>query len=357
MTTPRTTPAASGAAPAGTAPSGAGRRTVRRRHGGSRPTGPGPFGWRVQTWQLKFAALALMWGMSFLFMKVADESLAPLQVALGRMIFGALALGTVLAIRRERLPGRVRIWAHLALVALLLNAVPFSLFAYAEQRIPSALAGIGNGTTPLFTTAFAVLALRSERPDRRRVLGVATGFIGLLVVFGVWRGVGGGDAAGTLMAVAAAACYGLGWVYVRRFLTGTGYSTLALAAGQLIAGTVLLAVVTCLATGAPAGLPVRVVGSVVLLGVFGTGIAYLLQYQVIGAAGATVASTVTYFVPVVALLVGIGVLGEHLSWNVFVGAAVILAGAALTQRQPASRAAAPPAAATGAAPVAGTGDR
>ncbi|MGH3097355.1 MAG: DMT family transporter [Streptosporangiales bacterium] len=283
---------------------------------------------RAIDWRLRFAALALMWGTSFWFIKVAVEVLAPLQITLGRCAVGALAVASIVAIRRQRLPGDPRVWAHLAVAALLLNVVPFTLFGYAEQRIPSALAGICNATTPLFTVLIGLAALPDERPTRRRVAGLVLGFGGVLLVLGVWQGLAG-DTAGTLMAVLAAASYGAGWVYVRRFVSGRGLSTFVVTATQLIAATAQLVVLNLAFTDAPTHLPARAVLAVLVLGALGTGLAYVVQHGLIRDAGATVASTVTYLVPVVAVAVGVGLLDEHLSWNEPLGAAVVLAGAVL----------------------------
>src|SRR3954469_4513233 len=167
--------------------------------------------------QSRFVALTLIWGASFLFIKIGVEALAPLQVAFGRMLFGALTLLTVSLVRRESLPNEPRVWGHLVVAATLANTVPFTLFAYAEQHITSALASIGNATVPLFTLLFALVFLPSERPTLRRGLGLAVGFFGVLVGLGAWRGVTASpDAAGMLLILVAAACYGASGVYMRR---------------------------------------------------------------------------------------------------------------------------------------------
>src|SRR5262249_38087246 len=129
----------------------------------------------------RFVALTLIWGASFLFIKIGVEALAPMQVAFGRMFFGAVTLLLAALARRERLPHELRLWGHLSVAALLANTVPFTLFAIAEQHISSALASIGNATVPLFTLLFALLFLPSERPTWRRTAGLAVGFVGVLV--------------------------------------------------------------------------------------------------------------------------------------------------------------------------------
>ncbi len=287
----------------------------------------------------RFVLLTLIWGASFLFIKIGVEALAPLQVAFGRMLFGALTVMAVALARRERLPREPRIWGHLFVAALLANSIPFTLFGYAERHITSALASIGNATVPLFTLFFALLLLPSERPTLRRTVGLLIGFGGVCIVLGVWRGLlAQPDSRGILVILVATACYGLSGVYMRRYLSSTSYSSLALTVGQIGIGALQLAVVLPFATHAPAHLPLRVVAAVVTLGAFGTGIAYVLMYAIIRVSGATVASTVTYFLPIVSIAIGIVGLGEHLSWNAPVGAAVIIAGALWSRSEPVRRA-------------------
>ncbi|MCU1276550.1 MAG: EamA family transporter [bacterium] len=282
----------------------------------------------------RFVALTLIWGASFLFIKIGVEALAPLQVAFGRMMFGALTVLAVALVRRERLPHEPRVWAHLLVAATLANTIPFTLFAYAERHITSALASIGNATVPLFTLLFALLLLPSERPTPRRSLGLTIGFVGVLVVLGAWRGVTAGpDTSGMLLILVAAACYGGSGVYMRRYLSSTSYSSLALSVGQLVAGALELALLLPFFTRWPQHLPVRVVAAVFALGAFGTGVAYVLSYGLIRMSGATVASMVTYFIPIVSITIGVVGMGEQLSWNAPLGAVIIVAGALLSRSQ------------------------
>jgi len=282
-------------------------------------------------WQLQYLTLALIWGMSFLFIKEGVRGFAPVQITLGRVATGGAVLMVVLLVRRERLPRCRSTWGHLVVVAVINNVVPFSLFGYAEQRIPSAFAGICNASAPLFGALVAFAMLPDERLSRRRVAALGTGFAGVFVVLGAWTGLAGHDLPGALMALGGGLCYGIGVPYTRRFLTGTGYSSLSLAAGQLLSSTVILAVLAPVLTTAPTRWPATAVLCIVLLGALGTGIAYLLNYAIIAAAGATIATTVGYVMPLVSILAGIALLGEQLTWNEPAGAAVIVTGAALAQ--------------------------
>ncbi|MFD1831139.1 DMT family transporter [Streptomyces desertarenae] len=297
---------------------------------------PSPPGARrpVLDWRIRFAVLCLIWGFSFLLIKVGTHGYAPLQVTLGRMVFGTAVLGAVLLVRRERLPKGVRTWGHLTVAAFLLNALPFTLFAYAELTISSTLAGICNATTPLWGMVLSLAALSDDRPTRRRVAGLGVGFAGVLVVLGAWEGFSGQDPAGTAMALVASASYAVGWVYVRRTLSGAGGSNVAMAGSQLLLGTAQLALVTPLVTSFPSSFPVVPLLAVVALGALGTGVAFLIQYGLVAEVGPTTATLVTYFIPVIATAAGVVLLGEHLNWNTPVGALIVLAGAALTQSRP-----------------------
>lgn len=216
-------------------------------------------------------------------------------------------------------------------------ALAFTLFAYGEQRISSTLAGIWNATTPLLVLALAVLVFRTERMSPRRVIGLAMGFVGVLVILGVWRGVGGGALTGQLMCFGASACYGVAVPYFKRFVAGGPEAGTAIAAVQVLTATALLAVVAPLVAGAapdPTELSLDVVGSMLALGALGSGIAFVINTRNIRLAGASTSSMVTYLVPIVAIvatLLGILVLDERIEWFQPTGALIVLTGVAISQ--------------------------
>jgi drug/metabolite transporter (DMT)-like permease len=219
-------------------------------------------------------------------------------------------------------------------IAFVGHVIPFTLFGYGERRVSSIVAGIWNATTPLMVLLVALVFLPAERPNRRRVAGLGLGFAGVLVVLGVWRGVGGAELIGQVCCGLAAACYGVAIPYTRRVTVGQTGTGVSFAAVQLIMASVELAVVAPLVGGAPPvpwHLSPDVVLSVLLLGALGTGLAFALNYRVISRAGATTSASVTYLIPIFAVLLGVLILDEHLHWYEPVGALVILVGAALTQ--------------------------
>jgi len=285
----------------------------------------------ILPWQASFLLLSTIWGASFMFIKVELEALDPLEVALARVAFGAATLLLVLAVRRERLPRGRTVWRDLFVVALFYNSIPFSLFAFGEQHASSIVAAIGNATAALWTVVFAMALLPDERATRTRVTGVLIGFLGVLVLLGPWHGLGGPSLLGTLLCLGPGVCYGLAFAYTRRHLSGRPEPVTSLAAGQVLLATLQLAVVTPFFSSAPSQISLKVWGCILALGALGTGLAYVLSYDIIGRAGATTASLVTYVVPLFATFFGVVLLSEGLTWNEPVGALVIIAGAAVSQ--------------------------
>jgi drug/metabolite transporter (DMT)-like permease len=287
-----------------------------------------------RSWLPGYLLLALIWGSSFLFIKVGVRELHPLHVTLVRVVTGALTVGALVLVTRTRLPREPRVWGHLFVVGVVGVVIPFTLFGYGEQRVSSVLAGIWNAATPLVALPVATLVFRTERVTPRRATGILIGFTGVLVVLGVWHGIGGVQLTGQLMCAAAAACYGIAIPYQRRYLGGLAGSGLAVPAGQLITSAVLLLVLAPLVAGAPpvpTALSGDVVASVLALGALGTGLAFVLNFRVIRLAGATTSASVTYLMPIVATLIGLLGLGEHIRWYQPVGALIVLAGVAVSQ--------------------------
>lgn len=284
------------------------------------------------TWVPAFSALAVIWGCSFALMEVGLRALSPVQVASARVFLGAVALLAIVALGRIRLPRSATTWRHLAVVATLLNAVPFSLFAIGQQHVSSVLAGIINAATPLATLAVIVVAFPEERPTARRLAGLGIGFVGVGVVLGVWRGFDGSARTGVAACLAAVCCYGIAFPYARRHLSATGEPPVALAAGQVSIAALQMTPVLWLSGVTPPGqVTLSVVVVIGALGVLGSGVAYILNYRIVAVAGASTASTVTYLTPVVAVLVGVGFLEESVTWNQPLGGVVVLVGVAVAR--------------------------
>jgi drug/metabolite transporter (DMT)-like permease len=280
---------------------------------------------------VQFVALAGIWGASFLFIKVLDRHWNGYWVSFARIVLGALTLLLLVAVRRERLPRDRRLWFHVAFLGVLFNAVPWTLFAFAEHHTSSIVAGLWNATTPMWVLIVSLAAFDEERPTATRVAGLTLGFAGVATLLGPWRGLGGGELIGHLACAGAAVCYGLGFPYTRRHLARRPESGVVLSACQLSCAAIFLAPFLPLA-GTPTGhIGVDGAGSLLALGALGSGVAFAMNYAIVRARGPGVASTVTYLIPVFSTVLGATVLGEPLHWNQPAGAVVLLFGIAMSQ--------------------------
>lgn len=278
----------------------------------------------------RLALLGTIWGSSFLLIKIALEGFTPLQIVAGRVAVAALVLVAVVKVRGLRLPSGANVWRSLAVVAVISNLIPFFLIGWGEERITSSMSAILNSTTPLFTALLASFLLAGERLTPPRAGGILLGFFGVTVIVGLDTG---GGVAGQIAVVAAAASYGVGFVYVRSRLSGRGGAPIALSAGQTLAGSGMIVLPAALEATQTAPDPSTApLLAVLTLGAVGTGGAYILYYRLIEDVGATSASFVTYLIPVVGVVLGYVFLDERLGWNTFVGALLVIAGIALAER-------------------------
>lgn len=289
-------------------------------------------------------ALAVIWGSSFLLMKLGLEALHPMQIATLRIGIAAITLAVLAALTRTRLPKDGKTWALLAICSFFLTALPFTAFVVAETRISSAAAGLGNAITPVATVLFALLLLPSDRLTARKLAAVLLGLLGVVLIAQPWSAVHGPDVLGFGIAVIGGASYGIGWTLNRRLLAHTEVPGIAHPTALMITGfpMALIALVTWGAVGdwSPvavhgdaADLPVALL-AVIVLGALGTGVAYILQFEVVRAVGPTVSATVTYLIPVVAVTLGVAVLHERLGVWQIVGAVVVIGAGILVGQRP-----------------------
>jgi len=306
---------------------------------------------------VRLSVLALLWGSSFLWIKLALHGLDPVQLAAARLAIGAALLTAVVRARGLRLPREPSVWGALILAAFFANALPYTLFGIAEQSVDSTVGGAINATTPLCT--FVVGLVGADRAgggrparalglDRRTLGGLVLGFCGAIVLLAPWRGAHSA-LPGSLACLAAAAGYGLAYVYMGRRLVGRGVPPLVLAAGQLVAGTGWMVVALPFTGRHGVDLRPEVLGAVAALGIGGTGLAYVLNYRLVADEGPAATSTVTYLMPVVSVLLGAIFLGEPVGANLLGGTALVLLGVGLAQRRAPRRRSVTPGAVPGAA--------
>jgi len=275
-----------------------------------------------------FFALGLIWGSNFVFMKWATALISPAQVVLLRVLFGFLPI-LVLALARGVLRATdLRHWRHFAVMSILATAFYYYAFAKGTALLPSSIAGMLSGAIPLFTFVMTALFLKQEPMTRRKIAGVALGFLGILLIARPWNA---GDTQLNLWGVSymglGSLSIGASFVYARRFMAHLDLSPLALCTYQMGFALCILAAVTPLS-----GLShvqqsaTALIGLVLGLGLTGTGIAYVLYYYIVRQMGAVLASSVTYLPPVVALLIGCLLVGEPLRWMDLIAMSAILSG-------------------------------
>ncbi|TQM34730.1 DMT family transporter [Microbacterium kyungheense] len=281
---------------------------------------------------VQFVLAGIVWGSSFLFMKVALTGISPAQVAWTRILLGTLTLGILVLARREHLTRSLRVWAHLLVLGLTFCVIPFLLFSWAQQHVSSGVASIFNATTPIMTAIMAWLVFRVERLKALQVVGIGVGILGVVVIIAPWQGVSlDGSLIAEIAILGATASYGFSFAYMRRFVSNTGMSALAFTFGYIAMAGLVMAVLTPFLVLTPVRLDVPIIVSLVLLGCLGTGIAYVWNQNTVRAWGPTRASTVTYITPVVGVVLGVLILGETVSWNEPVGALVVFLGILLAQ--------------------------
>ncbi|HEY0394441.1 MAG TPA: DMT family transporter [Candidatus Elarobacter sp.] len=277
--------------------------------------------------------LSVVWGGAFFFYKLLDDAgLPPFTIVLGRVGVAALALLPVVALSGRRLPRSRRIWGALFVLGGLNNVLPFALIIFGEKHIDSGLASVFNATTPIFTALIAQFATRDEKLTQARVAGIVLGVVGVVLLMGptVLRGFSFTSVA-QLACVGAAVVYGFGAVYARRF-AALGVDPLVLSAGQLCASA-LIALPLALALEHPwTALPALSAPTWLAwlgLALPSTALAFVLYFRILATAGATNAASVTFLVPVSAVLLGTLVLHERLAPSTLAGMLVIFLGLAV----------------------------
>jgi drug/metabolite transporter (DMT)-like permease len=275
---------------------------------------------------LMLATVALLWGASFMFIKIAVRELAPATLVLGRIGIGALTLAFIVPLMVGGRATAAAIRANLGwlvLVGLVNMAVPFWLLSWGETRIDSGLASIIQGAVPIFNAVIAFGFFRDVRVTGLRLAGVAIGFVGVALLVGAQPH---GKVLGALAVVGMALCYAVGQLFAARHLSAVPPPVVAFA-------TTFVAALAMLPLGiaqAPHHVPHwKTIGAVLALAIPLTALAFLLFYAIIAGAGAAYASLVTYLVPPIALLYGAIFLGERFGAAAIGGLALILGGVAL----------------------------
>lgn len=285
-----------------------------------------------------FALLGLIWGSSFLWIKIAVAEAGPFVVVTFRLLFGLAGLLVVMALQRQAWPRDRRTVLAFLFMGFFNTALPFTLITWGETLIDSSLASILNGTVPLFTIVLAHFWLQDEKITLPRLGGLFVGFIGMVIL--VSRDLGPealrGNVWGQLAVIAAAVSYATAITFSRRHLRGQ--PPVLQATMVLLFASAMMVVATPIAEQ-PLDLPGSGLGwfAIAWLGLLGSCAAYLLFFYLINAWGPTRASLVTYVFPVIGLVLGIVFLNETADWRLLIGSALIVGGIVVVNFKPRSR--------------------
>lgn len=270
---------------------------------------------------------AFCFGTSYYFIEILIRHLPPLTIVNIRVILASLILWIVVFVLKLKRPDTFKQWRSLFIIAFMNNAVPFTLFVWAQKFIDSSMAAVLNATMPFFTVILAAVFLSDEKMNRFKLLGVPVGIVGTAILIGPNLQSGTMSVLGQLAALLATFLYAVSSIYARRF-KAWGLSPIMIATGQVtMAGLMLLPVTLIIEQ--PWTLPMPPMETVyALIGItlLGTVMSYILYFKLIDSAGATNASLVTFLNPVTAIILGTLLLGEIITPTQMLGIVVIMLG-------------------------------
>jgi drug/metabolite transporter (DMT)-like permease len=280
-----------------------------------------------------FILVGAIWSSSFLWIKIAIQEIGPITLVAYRALFGLLFGVVVMAIQGVRWPGSRKTWFPLLLLGITNVAVPFFLISWGEQSIDSGVAAILDATVPLFTIVVAHLALRDDKITVPKLLGLLTGFAGVVILMSKDFGGSTSSVLGQLAVIAASAFYAGSAVYVRKFTEDT--PGILRSAVPLLSATVVMWLAT-FGFEKPVEVPQSGITWVALLwlGILGSGLAFLLAFYLVHEIGPTRLSMVSYLFPLGGVILGVTFLNEPLTWQLVTGAVLIIASLAIANWQP-----------------------
>ena len=282
-----------------------------------------------------FGLLGMIWGSSFLWIKIGVANITPFVLVMFRVSFGLLALLVVMVVQRQSFPRDRATIMKFVFMGVFNTVIPFLLITWGETRIDSSLASILNAAVPLFVIVIGHFWLHDEKITGPRLTGLIIGFVGVIVL--VLQDFNPntlqGDILGQLAVLLATLSYAVALVFSRKYLRGT--KPVVQSTMILVVATAVMWVVTPV-VDRPLVLPLTPLTwlAVIWLGVLGLCVAYLLFFYLNNVWGPTRASLVTYVFPVVGMFLGLIFLNEALTWNMIVGAALVVGGIVVVNRKP-----------------------
>ena len=271
-----------------------------------------------------FITLGIIWSSSFLWIKIAIEEMGPMTLVAYRVLFGLLFGIAVILIQREKIPRTLKAWTPLLVLGLTNVAIPFFLISWGEKTIDSGVASILDATVPLFTIVVAHFLLHDDKMTVQKVAGLLIGFAGVVVLMSKDIGDSAGSLLGQGAVILASAFYAGSSIYARKFTEDT--SGIFRSMGPLVSATAVMWLASFFFES-PVHVPDQSIIWIALLwlGILGSGVAFVMLFYLIHEIGPTRTTMVTYLFPLGGVTLGVIFLHETLTWEIVVGAALILA--------------------------------
>jgi len=288
---------------------------------------------KIKHWII-FILLGAIWSSSFMWIKIAVQEISPIMLVAFRALFGLLFGIIVIFIQRVQLPRSFKSWFPLLLLGLTNVAIPFFLISWGEKSIDSAVASILDATVPLFTILIAHYLLHDDKITLPKVMGLMTGFAGVIVLMSKdLVNASTNSVLGQAAVILASAFYAVSSVYVRKTTEDT--PGILRSAGPLVSATLVMWLATFLFES-PVKMPQLGITWIALLwlGVFGSGLAFVMAYYLIHEIGPTRTTMVTYLFPLGGVILGVTFLHEQLTWQLIAGAMLIIASLVIANWEP-----------------------
>jgi len=273
-----------------------------------------------------FITVSVLFGGNYMWAHFALKSFSAFEVAWGRTFLAAATLAIVVLVTKDRYPRGKEIWIKLNVAALLFNTISFVGMATGVSRITTVQVSIWNALVPLMTLGFVLIFIPNENPTLRRIIGLSMGFVGSLFIAHPWTGFGDIDALGTIAILIGTMSYAAGLVYARRNFIDVKDSPTAIAAGQMLCAAIHFTLILPWFVTINTDPSTVSVLAMLILGIVGTGITYILIQTLIKQAGASIAGDTTYLILFIAIVLGIVVLGESINIWQIIGSGLILIG-------------------------------
>lgn len=287
-------------------------------------------------WLAPYLLLSLTWGLSFMFIEIALPVFSPFGIAFIRNLLGAAVLWSYLFYKKISIPRDKSVFGWIFLIGLCSNIIPVVIVPFAQTEVTSSLTGITNAMSPIFAVIFTLLLFKHEPVKPMQIFGILLAFFGVAVVFGIWD-IESAPWWAYLFLLIAVTSFGLVAPIIAKYIAPKSYPPVALATIQVTMAAIVLLPTFLLYGFNSYNFSIGPVLAIVIIGVFSTGFAFTWNYRIIALVGSSVAATVNFVSPIVAVLAGVALLNEPLTWNEPVGGVIVILGNAITQRSRANK--------------------